>query len=320
MNPGPNQTLESAGIAGGPVRVTPLTPHATDIFAPLAEVEAFLAANLSTQEFDRPVALAEAMAYSTLSAGKRLRPLLAWHACEACGGRGVDSLPAGASIELIHAFSLVHDDLPALDNDDLRRGKPTLHKHAGEAMAILAGDQLMVEAFVWLTQTGDLAPSQRLELCRELAAATSRMVSGQVYDTLGGLPTNLSAEDQLRLIHRNKTGALISAACRMGALSVRGGVQPSALAAITTYSQCVGLIFQIVDDLIDVEQTAEHTGKRTGKDIEAGKRTYPGILGIERSRLEVSRLRDEALNAIGALGSRASALRELCLMMCERTK
>lgn len=295
-------------------------PSEQAIYTPLPKIEAFLAAHLAKDVFDRPPALAESMRYSALGGGKRLRPLLAWHSCTACGGEGEDSLPAGAAIEFVHAFSLVHDDLPALDDDDLRRGRPTLHKHSGEAMAILAGDQLLVEAFVCLSQVGTFAAEQRVALCRELAGATSRMVSGQVYDTLGGLPADRSASEQLRLIHRNKTGALIAAACRMGALSQRGGCSPAHLDAITAFGQRVGLIFQIVDDLLDVTQTSEHTGKRTGKDIDAGKMTYPGVLGIEASRQEVARLSAEALAAIAPLGAPAAALRSLCIEMSDRTK
>lgn len=282
-------------------------------------VERFLTQHLDGLSFDRSEPLARALRYATLGGGKRLRPLLAWRACEACGGDGSDALPAGCAVEFVHAFSLVHDDLPALDNDDLRRGRPTLHKHAGEAMAILAGDQLLIESFLCLSHSGTLDDTQRIALCRELAAAASRMVSGQVYDTLGGLPEGLSPSQQLRLIHSNKTGALIAAACRMGAMSRRGGLDPTGLESIGRFGDLVGLIFQIVDDLLDVTQTTEHTGKRTGKDSGAGKLTFPGVLGIDASRAEVARLSNEALEAIEHLGPQAESLRALCVQMSERT-
>lgn len=309
------------GVAVAPLVAQPAAPGSPDpLFAPLEPIEDAIRDHLAKDAFERPQALAEAMRYSALGGGKRLRPLLAWHACAAAGGKGPDSLAAGIAIELVHAFSLVHDDLPALDNDDLRRGRPTLHRHAGEAMAILAGDQLLVEAFVCISQVGDLTSDQRTQLCHELADATSRMVSGQVYDTLGGLPPHWTPEEKLRLIHRNKTGALITAACRMGAMSVRGGVDPSRLRALTEYGQRVGLMFQVVDDLLDVTQTSEHLGKRSGKDIQAGKMTYPGVLGVDRSREDVMTLRDQAIAAIERLGAPAQPLVSLCIQMSDRTK
>lgn len=289
-------------------------------FAPLPRIEARLAAFLSPARHERPQILKEAMQYASLQGGKRLRPLLAWHACVAAGSPGEDSLPAGCAIELVHAFSLVHDDLPALDNDDLRRGKPTLHKHAGEAMAILAGDQLMMEAIECLLSEGNHPPHRRLRMVRELVTATSRMVSGQVYDTLGGLPEGLSDSERVRKIHSNKTGALITAACRMGGLSAGAGEDGSTMDSLTTYGECVGLIFQIVDDIIDVTQTSEHTGKRTGKDASAGKITYPAMLGMEGSLAEVDRLKEQALGAVSVFGDEGAGLVALCEAMCSRTK
>jgi geranylgeranyl pyrophosphate synthase len=276
---------------------------------------------------DLPPALLEAMRYATLGAGKRLRPALAWHASVAAGGRGEDALAAGCAIELVHAFSLVHDDLPALDNDDLRRGRPTLHRYAGEAMAILAGDQLLIEAFARIAEEPGLSDTARATLLRELASASSRMVYGQVYDTLAGLPDALDARGRLVLVHRNKTGALIGAACRMGALSARpasaahgDSVPALALGAITRYADAIGLMFQVVDDLIDATQTSEHAGKRTGKDAEQGKLTYPGVLGVEGTRAEVRRLHAESVDALAGLGSKADGLRTLANLMAERTR
>jgi geranylgeranyl diphosphate synthase type II len=222
---------------------------------------------------------------------------------------------------MIHAFSLVHDDLPALDNDDTRRGRPTAHKAFGEAMAILAGDGLMSVAFQVLTdKCAD--PSVAGLLAAELAVGTTNMIAGQVYDTLGGFPPGLDAPGRLERVHRNKTGALIRAACRMGAISGRSGRAQDArqLAAITRYGDAVGLMFQIVDDLVDEEQTPEHAGKRTAKDRDAGKLTYPTVHGAAASRTEVERLRREAQNAISIFGPAGAPLAELCEFLAVRTR
>lgn len=259
--------------------------------------------------------LREAIGYALLSGGKRLRPVLAWHACVAAGGAGEQSLPAGIALELVHCFSLVHDDLPAMDDDDLRRGIPTLHRHAGEAMAILAGDAMLALAFEVLLATPDA--ERATVLARELGAGTRAMIVGQVYDTLGGLPRDVTGEARLEMVHRNKTGALIRAACRMGALSA--GSDAATLAALTRYGETIGLMFQIVDDLLDVEQTEEATGKRTGKDQDKGKLTYPGVLGRQGSRDRVKILAAEAHAAITAIGPRAEALGHLASDLAVRT-
>ena len=295
------------------------------LLAPVPAIDAYLAKLLS--ELGVPDSLKSAAQYAVLGNGKRLRPLLAWHFCFATGAPGEDSLSAGAAVELVHAFSLVHDDLPALDDDDLRRGKPTLHKHAGEAMAILTGDFLLNLAYQHLAQQ---APERiRGDLIYFLSCATSAMVSGQVRDTLG----TAASREGLELVHREKTGALILAACLMGH---RCGYHwwesgrrktPQELVVIQdqqhsvkTYATALGLIFQITDDLIDVEQSASAAGKRTGKDAPAGKLTYPGLLGVETSRAEVARLRTEALKALEPLGAAAQPLRDLCEYLCVRTQ
>jgi geranylgeranyl diphosphate synthase, type II len=300
---------------------------------PLSAIERALRDALARP--DAPAALQNASLYAVTQGGKRLRPLLAWHACEAAGGSGHDSLPAGVAVELIHAFSLVHDDLPAIDNDDLRRGQPTLHRHAGEAMAILAGDALLAGAFEWLLTApmphfahapDPLTHQQllRVALLSELARAASAMIHGQIWDTLGNLPDSTTGEPALRLIHENKTGALILAACRAGALCTLGPVRDPAadatLDAITRAGRALGLMFQIVDDLIDATQTPEHAGKRTGKDAAAGKLTYPGVLGVDAARARVDALRLEAENALNPLGPPADGLREMCRDLAQRTK
>lgn len=288
------------------------------VFAPLPAIETML--ERSTGVRGAPEALADAVRYSLIGGGKRLRPLLAWHCAEAVGGRGRDAAPALVAVEYVHAFSLVHDDLPAIDNDDLRRGRPTLHIHAGEAMAILAGDAMLNNAFATLARAKFPAALVRL-LMEELSGATSAMIAGQVYDTLGGLPESLPAIRRLQLVHRNKTGALLRAACRMGALCAIGPKpRDERLAAITRYADAIGLMFQIVDDLIDVQQSSEHTGKRTQKDAGKGKLTYPGVLGVDASRTEIQRLHAKARRAVRELGRPAEPLRILADLMATRTR
>lgn len=264
-----------------------------------------------------PENLREAIRYAALGGGKRLRPALALLCSEAVGGTREAALPAAAAIELIHTFSLVHDDLPAMDDDELRRGRPTLHIHAGEAMAILAGDAMVSLAFEILSGC-DLGGEARVSLVRELAGGTTAMIAGQVYDTLGGFPPRLAPRQKLQMIHRNKTEALIRAACRMGGIC--GGGSASQLLALTQFGEAIGLMFQIVDDLLDVTQTAEHTGKATGKDQSAGKLTYPGLLGVEDSRREVQRLRGVAHEAAARLGECAAALGDVCDFLAVRTR
>ena len=298
-------------------RTDGLSPAVT---APLPLIERELVSSIDRAGY--PPALDGAVRYAALDGGKRLRPLLAWHACQAVCGRGEPSLPACAAVELVHAFSLVHDDLPCMDDDDLRRGRPTLHRHAGEAMALLAGDAMLTLAFATAARIHD--PTLAASLTTELSHATSAMIVGQTLDTLGHdepAPTRATLER----IHANKTGALIRAAVRMGALA--GLADPDArsdlgdpLATLTDYAEAVGLLFQVIDDLLDVEQTEEQTGKRTGKDASSGKLTYPGLLGIEASHRAAAELHAKAVAALDPLGSRAAHLRELADFMAVRTK
>lgn len=298
-----------------------------EFLSPLPRIEKHIERCLKARSSREPAALAGAIRYATLAGGKRLRPLLAWHCCSAVGGNPARSLLPGVAIELVHAFSLVHDDLPALDNDDLRRGLPTLHKHAGEAMAILAGDAMLAGAFnmlalaPWLGGGGENDLILRYALIRELSIATTAMIHGQVYDTLASPPRGMSPLNRLRLIHRNKTGALILAACRMGAMSGTTGraLQANKMRAIHEYGRAVGLLFQVVDDLLDVEQSTEQTGKRTGKDAHAGKLTYPGLLGVEGSRAEARRLLKKATRAIEPLGQPGLPLADIAKFIFERT-
>ncbi len=248
-----------------------------------------------------PENLHDALRYSVLGGGKRLRPALAWYSAVACGGTGPEAIHAGIAVELIHAFSLIHDDLPSLDNDSMRRGRATLHIHAGEAMAVLAGDALLSIAYE--AAMGYPQPELGLAMCRELAAGTRCMIAGQVYDTLGGTPPGIDELEAVELIHRNKTGALLRASCRMGAISA--GATDSSLEHLTSFAESIGLQFQVIDDLLDVEGCDDRVGKAVGKDEAMGKRTYPGILGIEGSRSLAAQLgtrADASLDALDDLG------------------
>ena len=298
--------------------------HAGDgVFSPRAAVDAALEAFLA--ELHLPPNLVDAVEYALVGGGKRLRPVLAWWSAVAVGGPGESSLPAGVAVELVHAFSLVHDDLPAMDDDDLRRGRPTLHKHAGEAMAILAGDVMLSLAYTHLADQSRLLGGDLVSaLVSELAAGANGMIAGQVYDTLGGFDDALPPRERLEQTHLNKTGALIAAACRMGAMlglaRRRAGVTPAAPASITNFARDIGLMFQAVDDLIDVTQESEHAGKRTRKDEDAGKLTYPGLLGVDGARSEIERLRRSAKEALAPLGPAASPLAELTEWLAVRSR
>jgi len=275
------------------------------------------------QERPLPPNLAEAIRYVLLGGGKRLRPLLVIRCCQAVGGTDDQAMVPAAAIELIHNFSLVHDDLPAMDDDALRRGRPTLHVHTNEAMAVLAGDAMMSLAFELLARRAQPATlAQRL--CGELAGATTDMIGGQVYDTLPEFDDNIAPIQQLRVIHRHKTGAIIRCACRMGAIA--GEADNAQLDAVTDYAEAIGLMFQVVDDLLDVTQTTEQLGKTVGKDAEQGKLTYPGVMGIDASREHVARLQTQAHEALTRLTdslqnpARIEPLRQLCDYMAVRSR
>lgn len=305
-----------------PARTEAVPP--ASMSAPIPRIEAFLSSFLDS--LGLPGNLDAAARYSLFGPGKRARPVLVVHCHAAATGAQAETercLPAAAAVEMIHAFSLVHDDLPALDNDRLRRGRATTHVEHGHAMAILAGDLLNTLAFQVIAERCD-DPGLSGALAFELARGTTAMIAGQVLDSLGGLPAGLSERERLELIHRNKTGALIRASCRMGGLCAlwnSGGVSdPTSLDALSRYGEAIGLMFQVVDDLLDVEQTVEHTGKATGKDAALGKLTYPSVIGIEASRHEVSRLRELSLDALRPFGSSASPLRELAEYLAVRTR
>ncbi|RMG35525.1 MAG: polyprenyl synthetase family protein [Planctomycetota bacterium] len=280
-----------------------------------------------------PQRLAEAMRYSVLAPGKRLRPLLVLLANETCGGDPQRALPAACAVEMVHAYSLIHDDLPAMDDDDLRRGRPTNHKVFGEALAILAGDALLTLAFEVLAR--DVRPADvAAACCARLAEAAGAcgMVGGQAADleaeqqttVAGGGADSETVDAQrtgvrlrmLESIHRRKTGALLSASLDLGALTA--GASAEQRQSLQNYGTAIGLAFQIVDDLLDVCGDTAKMGKRVRKDAGHGKLTYPGLLGVEESRRRAAALVEQAVAALAPFGSAASRLEELARFIVQR--
>ena len=261
-------------------------------------------------EIERPGTIHAAMRYCVFAGGKRLRPVLCIAAAEACGGKRQDALPAACAVELMHTYSLVHDDLPCMDDDDLRRGRPTCHKVYGEGMAVLCGDALLTEAFAVL------ARSKSVEMIAELASAggSRKLIGGQVLD-LEGEGKSLSLEELIR-IHEAKTAALLTTSIRLGAMSA--GADEAQIAALTKFGHALGLAFQVLDDILDVTQTTENLGKTAGKDTAVAKATYPAVMGLEESRAEAARLTAEALEALAVFGENGARLREIAGRMLLR--
>ena len=267
---------------------------------------------------DAPAGLGEAMRYAVLDGGKRLRPLLVLAACEAVGGNAQAALRAACAVELLHAYSLVHDDMPCMDNDVMRRGKPTVHVRFGEARALLAGDALQALAFELLTPEEGVPPAMQARLCRELARAAGAdgMAGGQAID-LASVGLQLS-EDQLRQMHRLKTGALLQASVVMGA--VCGQTPEGTLRALSDYGAAMGLAFQVVDDVLDVTQDSATLGKTAGKDAASDKPTYVSLMGLEAARAHAEALRAQALAALAASGlTDTRALAALADMVVRRS-
>ena len=267
---------------------------------------------------DAPAGLGDAMRYAVLDGGKRLRPLLVLAASEAVGGNDQAALRAACAVELIHAYSLVHDDMPCMDNDVLRRGKPTVHVRFGQAQALLAGDALQALAFELLAPDDPGIPdSVQARLCRLLARAAGHegMAGGQAID-LASVGRALT-EDELRHMHRLKTGALLQSSVMMGAAC--GAAAPAACDALARYGAAVGLAFQVVDDVLDVTADSATLGKTAGKDARNDKPTYVSLLGLERSRSYARELLAQALAALDASGlADVRALRALARMVVER--
>ena len=296
------------------------------------------------QNMSSPSVLHEAMKYSLFASGKRIRPILALASYEACGGNSTGILAQASALELIHTYSLIHDDLPAMDNDDLRRGKPTNHKIFGEAMAILAGDALLTEAFSMLSsievqssrfrvqssedleqsvnplikdfELGTPNPQLLLRVIREVAVAAGAhgMVGGQAQDILS--ENSEPDEETLNFIHIHKTAALITACVRMG--PILADADENELVALTSYGRNIGLSFQIIDDVLDVEGSTEELGKPAGSDKEKKKMTFPALYGIEESRKKARDLVSAALEALNIFSSGADPLREIARYLINR--
>jgi geranylgeranyl diphosphate synthase type II len=265
----------------------------------------------------KPTTLHKAMRYSLFAGGKRLRPILCLAAAEACRGDSDNALPLACALECIHTYSLVHDDLPSMDNDDFRRGRPTCHKVFGEGIAVLAGDALLTIAFEIVSKA---KPAPRYDIAtflREIAVAagSQKLIAGQVAD-LEAEGKNVK-RDQLQFIHENKTAAILKSSVRLGAMSANADTRK--LSAITQFGQRLGLAFQIIDDILDVTQTSEILGKSAGKDAAAKKATYPAVIGLEKSRAEARRLTRQAHNALSVFSSRdAEPLHALANYLLER--
>ena len=279
-------------------------------------VESALAARLPAEDDLQPAPLCAAMRYAVLGSGKRLRPTLVLAGCEAVGGEPATALAPAVAVECIHAYSLVHDDLPALDDDDLRRGRATTHRAFDEATAILVGDALQTLAFQGIADAEELAEAVRLRMTRRLAhaAGAGGMVGGQALDlALENQGTDLAG---LQRIHRLKTGALLQASVELGALA--GGADPTTQEALGAYGAHIGLAFQITDDVLDVEGDTAALGKTAGADAAHHKATYPALLGLEESKRLATDEIDRALARLEGLGEPAEPLRALARFIIDR--
>jgi geranylgeranyl diphosphate synthase type II len=287
-------------------------------------VDATLDANLPPAITYPPV-IHEAMRYAVLGGGKRIRPIVAIAAAEAVGANVEPLLMHLCALELIHTYSLVHDDLPPLDNDDLRRGRKTTHVVYGEAMGVLTGDALLTEAFSWLARPlASVEPARQLRAITEVATAvdSTGMIGGQVADIVAERSQEAETNEhaallrELEFIHRNKTGKLFTASVLLGGLL--GGASEDQLAALRRYADALGLAFQIVDDLLDIEESSATLGKTAGKDVEQGKLTWPALLGADSARAEVQRLLREALENAGMIAGPVNYLAPIARFICER--
>ena len=264
----------------------------------------------------KPATIHRAMRYSLFAGGKRLRPILSLAAAEACGGAVREAIPLACAVECVHTYSLIHDDLPCMDNDDFRRGRPTCHKVFGDGIAVLAGDALLTVAFEIVAKSKGWPRYDVRALVRELALASGslHLIAGQVVD-LESEGKKLTG-DELKFIHLAKTAALLTSSIRLGAMSANA--TPVQLRALTTFGRSLGLAFQVIDDILDVTQTSEKLGKSAGKDIAAQKATYPSVFGLEKSRAEAHRLTRAALAAIKPFGEKAAMLRALADYLLQR--
>jgi geranylgeranyl diphosphate synthase type II len=280
-------------------------------------VDRILDANLPPADTE-PTVIHEAMRYAVLGGGKRIRPIVAIAAAEACGANVDELLVPIAALELIHTYSLVHDDLPALDDDDLRRGRKTTHVVFGEAMGILTGDALLTEAFAWLARPiAAVEAAQQLRAIREVAIAVDSqgMIGGQVADIIA-TGADQSTPELLDFIHRNKTGKLLTASVVLGGLLANAS--DDKIEALRNYGNAIGLAFQIVDDLLDQEEDAATLGKTAGKDVAQGKLTYPALFGTDAARARVKSLLGEALRNAAIIAGSVNYLPGIARFICER--
>ena len=271
-------------------------------------------------EITRPEKIYEAMRYSLLAGGKRLRPILCLATCDLTGGTSEIAMPTACALEMIHTMSLIHDDLPAMDNDDFRRGKPTNHKVFGEDIAILAGDGLLAYAFEYVaTQTKNVAPENIIKVVARLGrtVGAAGLVGGQVLDLESEGKSDITAET-LSFIHSHKTGALLEASVVSGA--VLADAAETDINRLSQYAQNIGLAFQIIDDILDITATDEQLGKTAGKDLQAKKATYPSLWGLEKSQLKAQELVDSAIAQLDVYGAKAEPLRAVANYIVTRDR
>lgn len=272
--------------------------------------------NFLPGEDEQPESIHQAMRYCIFGGGKRLRPVLCFAAAEACGGQRGDATPAACALELMHTYSLVHDDLPCMDDDDLRRGRLTCHKVYGEGLAVLCGDALLTEAFIVMAKAKGTSRYSVGRMVAELAetGGSRKLIGGQVLD-LEGEGEKLSLEELIR-IHEAKTAALLASSVRLGAMSA--DAEPAELEALTKFGYALGLAFQVIDDILDVTQSTEALGKTAGKDQAVDKSTYPAVIGLEASRNEARRLTADALGTLEIFGEKGRRLRDIAEWMLLR--
>jgi geranylgeranyl diphosphate synthase type II len=270
------------------------------------------------KESNRPATIHKAMRYSIFAGGKRMRPALCLAAAEACGGSPAEAMPLACAVECIHTYSLIHDDLPAMDNDDFRRGKPTNHKVFGEGIAVLAGDALLTQAFEIAAQCRAWPRYSHRDVVLEIAKASGslQLIAGQVVD-LESEGKKIST-DQLRYIHERKTSALLCCSVRLGGMSAN--CTPAQLKALTDFGYHVGLAFQVIDDILDVTQSSAKLGKTAGKDIAAQKATYPSIVGLDKSKAIAQQLTERAFAALKVFRGKAVALEAIADYLLKRDR
>lgn len=298
------QTGPSFDLQGYVTRCTESVNKALDTFLPKEKV--------------KPFTIHKAMRYSLFAGGKRMRPALCLAAAEACGGKWADAMPAACAVECIHTYSLIHDDLPAMDNDDFRRGKPTNHKVFGEGIAVLAGDGLLTQAFEIAAKSKGWSRYSHQDIILEIAHASGslQLIAGQVAD-LEGEGKKIS-EPELKYIHERKTSALLCCSVRLGGMSAN--CSSAQLKGLTEFGYNVGLAFQVIDDILDITQSTEQLGKTAGKDTAAQKATYPSIVGLEKSRKIAEKLTENAFRSLKVFKGKAQALEALAEYLLKRDK